>query len=314
MTAYQRLCIVTCGVIFVLIIVGGIVRATDSGLGCPDWPTCHGRLIPDGNKHTIIEYSHRFTATVVGFLVLAITIGAWRSFRSVPAVLWPANAAFVLLLVQAGLGAAVVANELPPGIVAVHLVLALSLMTLLLIVTTATFAAAGPVHAPSVSPRFGRLALGASAATLVLAVAGSYVAGAGYGLACSGWPLCNGQVFPNADANSVQIHFFHRLMAAIVGIVLVTLAYQGWKLRKAEPLVANLTALALGVYLVQALIGAANIWTKLADEVSAAHLGGAALLWTVLAVLNIRVHRLHELLPYSSSSSPNTNKLAGAPR
>src|SRR5215471_2293396 len=150
MTGYQRLCIISCCVIFVLIIIGGIVRATDSGLGCPDWPTCHGRLIPDGNKHTIIEYSHRFTATVVGLLVLAIAIGAWRSYRRVPAVLWPATGAFVLLLVQAGLGGAVVANELPSGIVAVHLVLALSLLTLLLILTTATFAVQAPLRAPVV--------------------------------------------------------------------------------------------------------------------------------------------------------------------
>src|SRR5581483_5553942 len=109
-------------------------------------------------------------------------------------------------------------------------------------------------------------------------------------------------------------HFFHRFMAALVGVVLLTLAYQGWKLRRAEPLVANLTLVALGVYLIQALIGAANIWTKLADEVSAAHLGGAALLWTVLAVLNIRVWRLHELLPYTSASTAQGKKLAGAPR
>src|SRR3954465_14964554 len=105
MTGYQRLCISTCGVIFILIIVGGIVRATDSGLGCPDWPTCHGRLIPDGNRHTIIEYSHRLTAALVGMLFLAIAIVAFRRYRDVPAILWPAIGSFVLVLLQAGIGA-----------------------------------------------------------------------------------------------------------------------------------------------------------------------------------------------------------------
>src|SRR3954468_7708762 len=110
MTPLQRLCLVTVGAILVLIVIGGIVRATHSGLGCPDWPTCHGRLIPSSDKHTLIEYSHRLTASIAGLLTLAIAIGAWRGYRHVPAVLYPATAAFLLIIVQAGLGAAVVKN------------------------------------------------------------------------------------------------------------------------------------------------------------------------------------------------------------
>src|SRR5262245_63304853 len=108
MTGFQRLCLATIGLTFVLIVIGGIVRATDSGLGCPDWPTCHGRLIPHNDKHTIIEYSHRLTASIVGILVLSIAIVAIRKYRDVPAILWPSVAAFLLVLVQAGIGAAVV--------------------------------------------------------------------------------------------------------------------------------------------------------------------------------------------------------------
>ena len=63
----------------------------------------------------------------------------------------------------------------------------------------------------------------------------------------------------------------------------------------------------------QALIGAANIWTELADEVAAAHLATATLLWVVLALLNIRLWRLHELLPRSVSQSPRPG-LAGVTR
>ena len=76
----------------------------------------------------------------------------------------------------------------------------------------------------------------------------------------------------------------------------------------------HLTLVAAGIFIIQSLIGAANIWTKLADEVSAAHLGVATLLWLTLAILNIRVHRLHELLPYSSSAAPRGAGLAGASR
>src|SRR5688572_17208768 len=113
MTPFQRLCLVTVAAVLVLIAIGGIVRATDSGLGCPDWPTCHGRLIPHNDKHTIIEYSHRLTASIVGIMVLAMAFVAIRKYRDVPAIVWPSISAFILVLVQAGIGAAVVAKELP---------------------------------------------------------------------------------------------------------------------------------------------------------------------------------------------------------
>jgi heme A synthase len=299
MTAFQRLCLVTIGTILVLIVIGGIVRATDSGLGCPDWPTCHGRLIPENNKHTIIEYSHRLTASIVGMLVLAIAIVAIRKYRDVPAILWPSVGAFVLVLVQAGLGAAVVKQELPPGLVTFHLVLATALLTLVTLITTTSFNLSRPLTRPVVHTSLGNLAIVTSGCVLALMLLGSYVAGAHYGLACNGWPLCNGEVIPSQDVQSVQVHFAHRFMAGIVGFQLLGLLVLAFKGR--DKLVRHLTVVAAGIFLIQSLLGAANIWTKLADEVSAAHLGGATLLWLTIAVLNIRVHRLYELLPYSSS-------------
>jgi heme A synthase len=312
MTSFQRLCLVTVAAILVLIVIGGIVRATDSGLGCPDWPTCHGRLIPNGDKHTIIEYSHRLTASIVGTLVLAIAVVAFRKYRDVPAILWPAIGSFVLVLVQAGIGAAVVKQELPPGLVAFHLVLATALLTLIVLITTTAFSLQRPLTRPVFTRSFSNLAIVTSGCVLALMLLGSYVAGAHYGLACSGWPLCNGEVIPSYDAQSVQLHFAHRFMAGVVGLQLLGLVILAWSGR--DRLTRHLTAVAAGIFILQSLIGAANIWTELADEVSAAHLGGATLLWLTLAVLNIRVHRLHELLPYSSSPSQSRAGLAGASR
>jgi heme A synthase len=312
-TGFQKLCLLSCIVVFGLIILGGVVRASDSGLGCPDWPRCHGSFIPKWEKHTLIEYTHRLTASVAGVIVLAVAAGAWRSYRRVPAVLYAATLAFVLILVQAWLGKETVERELPAEVVAVHLAMALTILTLLGLVTFAASAARQPFSGIGVSRAFGRLALAASGLALALMIVGSYLAGAQYGLACNGWPLCNGDVVPGSSAASVQVHFLHRFLALLLGLLLFALAWLAWRIRRRAPFAAATAGAALAVYLVQAIVGAANIWTKLADEVTALHLGLAALLWVVLAVLNIRVHRLYELLPLAAGA-PVRPDLARAPR
>jgi heme A synthase len=227
----------------------------------------------------------------------------------VPAILYPAVLIFVLILVQGGLGGAAVVNELPPEIVAVHLSMALAIFALLLLVTATSFAlASAPPHI-SISSTFGRIALAAAAATLLLMIVGSYVSGAGYGLACNGWPLCNGEVVPSAQTASVQLHFLHRFLALVLGVILVALAGQAWRERGTAPYLVPFATVALVVYVAQALVGAANIWTELSEGVGAAHLALATLLWTLLVLLNIRVHRLYELLPHSQDTRPRSDLL-----
>jgi heme A synthase len=299
MTGFQRLCLLACFATLLLIAIGGVVRATDSGLGCPDWPTCHGRLIPPFEKHTLIEYSHRLTASVVGLLVLGLLVFAWRLYRHSPAILYPAILAFVLVLAQAGLGGAVVLNELPPEIVAAHLAMALALLTLLLVLTVTAFATNLQPLRLAASSSFGRIAASAWLLSLPLLLVGSYVSGAGYGLACDGWPLCNGSVLPDGGT-AVQLHFLHRALALSLGVLLLGLVWLGWQKRRTAPTAAAFALAALGLYVLQALIGAANIWSRLAVEASASHLAVAALLWAALALLNIRLHALHQLLPMTS--------------
>ena len=141
---------------------------------------------------------------------------------------------------------------------------------------------------------------------------GSYVSGAGYGLACNGWPLCNGEVIPSVGGSSVQVHYLHRVLAGLLGLTLGVLGWLAWRSRIETPFISRITTLALAVYAAQVLLGAANVWTQLAQEVSAAHLGFGALLWSTLAVLNIRVYRLHEVWPLSRRNA--SNRLAGDPR
>jgi heme A synthase len=146
-----------------------------------------------------------------------------------------------------------------------------------------------------------------------LMIIGSYVAGAGYSLSCSGWPLCNGQLVPTSGGTDVQTIFTHRLLALAVGLLLLAMTWLAWRARQRDGLIAHALGGAVVLYVVQALVGAANIWTQLADWVAALHLALGAALWVTVVILNIRAHRLYELLPRVSNSQNKTD-LAGATR
>src|SRR5262249_36837995 len=141
---------------------------------------------------------------------------------------------------QAGLGGATVLGELPPELVALHLALAMTILGLLLLTATATFAQERPLARPTVTPAAGRWATAPAFALFALMIAGAYVAGAGYSLACSGWPLCNGQIVPSDGAAAVQIHFLHRALALLAGVSIAGLLATVWPQRQRAPLVANL--------------------------------------------------------------------------
>src|SRR5437773_2596149 len=97
LTRFTRLAALTVAMTFLLVLVGVVVRSTGSGLGCPEWPTCHGSWVPPfDNPHAIIEWSHRTTAAIVGILALATAIAALVAYRRRPAILWPSLAALGL--------------------------------------------------------------------------------------------------------------------------------------------------------------------------------------------------------------------------
>jgi heme A synthase len=287
MSWFQRLLLITILATFVLVVIGGTVRATGSGLGCPDWPTCHGSLVPRMEKHTLIEYSHRTAAATVGVLFLGVTFFTFKTERKQKLIFWLAFSAGVVLLIQIILGWITVERELPSEIVAIHLGTAMSFMGIMIVTAVisrmrsrglAAFAFASETN-------FTRLATLCAAAAMVTLVLGSYISNTDAALACRGWPLCNGSVVPGSGS-AEGLHYLHRLVAGLLGILLLGLICLAFEERRRQPLLLALALVSGVVYVVQALVGAANIWTDLSASVIVAHLSLAALLWclTVLIV------------------------------
>src|ERR671924_2095988 len=110
---FRRLAFVTAFFAYLQIALGGVVRVTGSGLGCPDWPLCHGRPYPPADIHSIIEYSHRAVGSVTGVLLIVTVAAAWLVFwRRRPVVAWIASASLLAIAAEGALGGIVVFNEL----------------------------------------------------------------------------------------------------------------------------------------------------------------------------------------------------------
>ena len=158
LTSFQTLALLTTGVTYVLILVGGLVRASGAGLGCPDWPKCFGSWIPPASVADLpagfdpaqfnptlmwTEYLNRVLGVIVGLLIFATLVSAFRHHRRTPSILWPTLAAFLLVGFQGWLGGVVVEHELAAWIVTAHLLVALVIVSLLLFSTVYAFFGTG---------------------------------------------------------------------------------------------------------------------------------------------------------------------------
>lgn len=193
--SYQKLAAAALVSVLVLIFAGAIVRVTGAGMGCPDWPTCWGLLIPPTKvedvdfgkldiakfqlkaermgrdpsniseqtlraefnaRHVWTEFTNRLLALPVGFFSLAAFIASFRFRQSRPHVFWLSFAALLLVLTNAWMGARVVYSGIAPGVLSAHLALAMALIGVL-----AYCVWAGAEHPPKVtmtgSPRAARI-------------------------------------------------------------------------------------------------------------------------------------------------------------
>ena len=168
--SYQKLALAALVSVLFLIFVGAIVRVTGAGMGCPDWPTCWGLLIPPTQveqvnfdklpiekfqrkaarmgrdpatitketlveefnpRHVWTEFINRLCSLPVGFFTLATFIASFRQRKQRPAIFWLSFSALLLVMANAWMGARVVYSGLSPGILSTHLALAMALICVL---------------------------------------------------------------------------------------------------------------------------------------------------------------------------------------
>ncbi|HEX2052214.1 MAG TPA: heme o synthase [Actinomycetota bacterium] len=286
MSRFQKLASATTLMAMLLVMVGALVRATGSGLGCPDWPQCHGSWIPPLEKTAIIEYSHRLIASIVGFLVLAMAVLAWLKHRTTSSVFWPSLLALVTVIVQAGVGRQVVMDELHADTVVLHFFLSLALVGLLATATVNSF-----------SPRGGRwdgiarhAAVTTGTAFAVLMVGATVVQQRAGAEVFSDWPLMNGSLLP-PDGSRPLLHWTHRLVAALLGVVLGYLALRVTRRQPRDRTLVMLTHGAFALYLVQVLLGGFNVLSGSAAWTVVGHVLTGELLWVTLVSLSIVSYR-----------------------
>src|SRR5438445_8012930 len=214
---FRRVAFLTALFAYLQIALGGVVRVTESGLGCPDWPLCHGRPYPAADVHSIIEYSHRTVGAITGLLLIATVVLAWAVFRHQrPLVAWLATASLVAIAAEGALGGVVVTNELAPWLVLVHLGLAMIILGFLIATAVMSLPTTEGVRDHS----FRRLALIAAASTYVLLLTGSTVVASSADESCHAWPLCgNGLALDFSGANAFTM--LHRGGVLVIGVLLV---------------------------------------------------------------------------------------------
>ena len=269
-----------------LIILGGVVRITDSGLGCPDWPFCHGKVIPSSDPATLIEYSHRMVAAVTGLIIVVTGFVIWRSHRRERILTSPIILAILLLIVQVILGWITVRTELNEWLVMAHLTVAQSVLALMIVITVVGVSLRSPRtgEATYISTTARNTFIAALVATFAVILSGAYTQATGATGACGdSWPLCSGSLFPDTFLEGV--HMGHRLLTIVAVPIIVAAANQAYNLRRQIPSINRLAPLFIALFVGQIVVGGVNVMLGFHRATNVMHLAAATFVWAALVLL-----------------------------
>jgi heme A synthase len=220
---------------FCLLIAGGLVSTTESGLACPDWPLCEGQYIPRMVNGKQFEHTHRLIASFVATMTFGLCALLFKHRRKDRVLTRLGVLASALVVVQALLGALTVKLRLPAWVSSTHQATAMAFFALSVTLAFLTrqrlpfSARSKPALPVQVSgpdrTRLGRGVLAVTGLTYLQIVSGAVMRHVRGGLACGfDFPLCLGQIWPLHGHFGIQSHMIHRLGGLIVGVASLGLA------------------------------------------------------------------------------------------
>lgn len=287
MVALRRVSLVSAIMAFALVVWGAVVRVNGAGMTCPDWPRCQGSWLPALNNPTFYEWSHRLGALAVTAIIIATFVTAFIARKQAPAAFAVSCASLGLIVAQIAAGALTIVLRNNPPSVAIHLVLGfLTFISLLVVAVLASLtpATASERESTRKAPAgFATLAL----LTTILAFAAIFAAGlmsaANDGLACIGFPLCNGWAGAANDAQ--MVHMDHRF-AAYATAIAVTVTFIVAQLGSWTPRsIKAVSSVAFALVILQVALGVGAVVSRLDPLVRVAHEANGALLAGSLVLL-----------------------------
>jgi heme A synthase len=275
-------------VTYLLLVMGGIVCVTGSGLGCPDWPMCYGKIIPPVDMAAIIETTHRLLAALTSPLIVAAAVMGWWKHSSIRWLSRPPAIAVALVMAVAVFGAFAVLTGLPPIVAAIDV--GFALMVLALVLTTWVVARArrdDPTLPDRLTFRtpFARLTLAALTAVFLVLVSGPLVADVGSLARCLGWPLYG--VLSGAAEVGGALPPVRRALGALAALLIVAVVVQAWRLHRGHAAIFRGATMLAIAFLVEAAVGAlmpARGFTLLYGVI---YVAGAVTVWALLVVLAV---------------------------
>ncbi len=269
------------GLAWLMMTVGAYVRASESGLGCPDWPACHGQLVAGGH-HAMTEEIHRWVGTVLVVGVVGLALLILRRYRGERRLIRPTWWMLGLLALQVVLGGVTVLLKNVSWTVVAHYGGASLLIASIALVSVRL--AAGPQEPPR-RDSLSRLIDWFAVLSFGLLLAGSTLANTDSDNVCGrSYPLCHGTLTPDLNHN-VVINLTHRIWAGAM-LVLALWVYARCRRERAaqRPIVTAATACAV-LFLIQAGLGAVDAATGGGLAIDVVHSSIASLTWLVLAFL-----------------------------